>query len=440
MTIKDLTVKFITNPSIMEMGAGKLAERYKCSREDIYKAKDQARQHLHAAEIADISNIIGDVNDLCKIQQGIIEGQKQQLAKYIGSESTADGSIRKFETSRPLTPKEIEDLVGVDGITTYVARVWDKLLPSGKWTYSVDVRYRVKDFYNAEELKEKLAELMPDLEPRAIPDIENTSEQALIILLADDHVGAVNVTDIYNSSDLTYKERLTMVVLEAKALGKTFDEVHVISLGDQLNGWNSQTTRGGHEVKSLSNKEQFDMYVDARVHFYDFLVGSGLSSNYFIHDVENSNHSGNGFSYMANQTLNMYLKAKYPSVQQRSYHEVIDGFSYGNHVIMFGHGKDEKFQKRPMPAVLDAKTDLYLYDLAATNRINPPDSNVTFYKGDLHQHGLQCGKFGRYVNVPAISGNSDYGDINYGNARPGALLEVLDRTSYRISSQAIWFK
>lgn len=426
MTVQDLTLKFITHPHNLEMGAGKLAARYGVTREDIYKAKIEARKLLHAAEVAEAHDVI--------------KAQEAELAKYVGSETTPDGTVRKYESARPLTPKEIEDLVGADGITTTVARVWDKLLPNGSWTYSVDLRFRVKDFYTTEELQDKLKEVMPDITPYTLPVRKVTEDKALVILIADDHAGAVNLTDMYNSSDMTYQERLLSIVEEAKMLDNIFEEVHIISLGDQLNGWNSQTTRGGHEVKSLSNKEQFDIYTSARVKFYNDLFSSGISSKYFVHDVENSNHSGLGFSYMANQFLDMYLKNKFPEVERRSYFDIIDGFEYGNHLILMGHGKDERFMKKPMPAVLDAKTDLYLYDLVATKRFNPPDVNITFYKGDLHQHGIQHGKFGRYVNVQAVSGNSDYGDLNYGNARGGALLEVLDKGSYRISSKAIWFK
>ncbi len=426
MTVRELTLKFITQPTYLDMGAGKLADRYGCTKDDIYEAKVEARKLLHAAEVADLNETI--------------VRQEVQLAKYIGSETTSDGTIRKFEAARPLTPQEIEELVGADGITTRVARVWDKLQTNGIWTYSVDVRYVAEGFYTSDQLKERLKEIMPNITPYPLPSFTNTSDEALIILIADDHVGAVNTTDLFPTSDMTYEDRLISIVGEAKALGKVFDEVHVISLGDQLNGWNSNTTRGGHEVKSLSNKDQFDAYTSARVAFYNTLFSSAISTEYFVHDVENSNHSGLGFSYMANQFLDMYLQAKFPEVNRRSYHETIDGFEYGNHVILFGHGKDEKFMKKPMPAVLDAKTDLYIYDLLAKKRYSPADMNVTFYKGDLHQHGIQSGKFGRYINVPSIAGNSDYGDINFGSTRGGALLEVLDRTSYRITSQAIWFK
>lgn len=426
MTVQELIMKFITSPANLNMGAGKLAARFNCTREDIYKAKIEARKALHAAEVADLTEVV--------------QTQKVELAKYVGSESTPDGTVRKYESSRPLSPKEIEDLVGADGITTTVARVWDKMQPNGKWTYSVDLRYRVKDFYSTDDLQSKLKELMPDLTPKRLPKVKIPSQEALVILITDDHVGAVNTTNLYNAPDLSYKERLSLVVSEALMLGKTFDEVHLISLGDQMNGWNSQTTRGGHEVKSASNKDQFDEYTSARVEFYNQLFDSGLSSNYFVHDVENSNHTGNGFSYMANQFLDMYLQAKYPQVTRLSYHDVIGGFEYGNHVILLGHGKDEKFMRKPLPAILDAKTDLYLYDYLSNQRYCPVDMNVTFYKGDLHQHGIQMGKFGRYVNVPALSGASDYGDVNFGSTKGGALLEILDKTSYRISSQVIWFK
>lgn len=427
MTVKDLTLKFITYPSNLNLGAGKLSARFKCTKEDVYKAKEEARKHLHAAEVAEL--------------QDLVAKQEVQLTRYIGSETTQDGVIRKFETIRPLTPKEIESLVGADGITTIVARVWDKLQPNGKWTYSVDIRYRIQDFYSTDELKERLKELMPDITPYPLPKLKHKSSEALIILISDDHVGAINTTNLFNHPSYSYEDRLLTIVKEAQNLNKTFEEVNIISLGDQLNGWNSQTTRGGHEVKSLSNKEQFDLYTSARMKFYNCLFSSGLSNNYRVHDVENSNHSGSGFSYIANQFLDMYLQAKFPKVERESHHDIINIIAYNNHLILFGHGKDEKFMTKPMPAVLDNKTDLFIqnYLVRRGHDISLTDE-ISFYKGDLHQHGVQHGKFGRYVNVPSLAGNSDYGDANFGGTFGGALMEVLDSNSYKISSQAIWFK
>ena len=421
--IEKLTEKFLASPLYLEKGAGYLASKFRCTKEEVYKAKEEARR---------IKKMGSETNKL--------EKNDEATTRYVGSESSADGVVKKFESSEPLSPEEIERLVGVDNINTYVARVWDKLLPNGKWTYSVDIRYRVKDFYSAKQMAEKLAELMPKITPRPIPlSRRNVSQKALIICLADDHVGAVNVTNLFDNKQLSYEERLELILGEIADLGEEYEEVHIISLGDQLNGWNSQTTRGGHEVKSKSNTEQFDEYVAARMKFYDNLFESGISENYFVHDIENSNHSGLGMSYMANKALGIYLDAKYPWVFRESVTDMIGGFQYGKHVVIFGHGKDEKFQIRPMPANLNDKTDLYLYDYLQNKGYSPYKDSVTFYKGDLHQHGIQNGKFGRYVNVQSIAGNSDYGDANFGNTKGGALLEILQKESYRISSQPIWF-
>ncbi len=424
---------FVQRPAMLEKSSGKFINGTHAaqiflneSREFVYKAKEEARKIVHAKEVASLQEIIDD--------------KDKQLAKYVGSEVNGDSTLKKYETTRPLSPKEIEELVQA-GANTYVARVWEKLLPSGIWTYSIDVRYRVKDFYSDKELEAKLKQLMPEIQPFTKSNAKaiKPANKALMVCIADDHVGAVNTTNLFGNKAISYEERLMLVADEIEKLDTTFEELHIISLGDQLNGWNSQTTRGGHEVLSLSNEDQFDIYVKARIAFYNRIFSSGVAATYFVKDVDNSNHSGKGMSYMANKAIELYLDARFPSVYRASIREMLDGFQYGEHVIILGHGKDEKFQTRPMPAVLNEKTDLYLYDYLQSKQISPYQHNVTFYKGDLHQHGIQNGKFGRYVNVPALSGNSDYGDANFGNTRGGALLEVIDRDSYRITSQAIWF-
>lgn len=426
MSINEIVQKFLDSPPYLNNGAGFLSKKWGVSKEEIVEARGIARTMLNKGEVKREPKFI-DVEITAPF--------------YTGSETSSEGITKKFESPKPLSPKEIEELAGVDNVTTFVARVWDKLLPNGRWVYSIDVRYRVKDFYNKEELVTKLKELMPNSKPIWFPQSSFTkqSTDALVICLADDHVGAINVTNLFNNKQITYEDRLMLVYDEVINLGKTFEEVHIISLGDQMNGWSSQTTRGGHEVKSLSNKEQFDEYVKARVAFYDKLFTSQISQNYFVHDVENSNHSGLGMSYMANRAIEMWMDAKYPQVLRESTTDMLGQFEYGNHVVIFGHGKDEKFQKRPMPAVLNAQTDLYLYDYAQNKGYSSYDRTITFYKGDLHQLGFQMGKFGRYVNVQSIAGNSDYGDLNFGNTKGGALLEILQKDSYRITSQPIWF-
>src|SRR5687768_16761509 len=126
MTQEKIVKKFIQNPAYLENGAGRLGKMWKVTRDEIYTAKAEARRIIHESKYAELQNVIAE--------------QEETIAKYIGSQPSEGGEIKKFESTKPLSPTEIEKLAGTDGITSYVARVWDKMLPSGVWTYSIDVR------------------------------------------------------------------------------------------------------------------------------------------------------------------------------------------------------------------------------------------------------------------------------------------------------------
>lgn len=426
--IQTIVDRFINTPGYLGKGAGYLAELFKVSRSDIYEAKEIARAQLHDSR-------------MCKLQD-MIE-KSEEIVRYLGSKTTEEnGLVKQFESNYPLTPAQIKELAGVDDITCRLGMVWDKLSASGKWTYSIQIKFMIENFYSKDELSTKLKELFPDtITSVSLPTVEHSSERALIILLSDEHAGAVNAQSLFGNewNDCIYLKRLLQISAEVKALGQVFEEVHIICLGDQLNGWNSQTTRGGHEVKSLSNKEQFDIYTKCRKAFYDDLFLSGIAEEYFIHDVENSNHSGKDFSYIANQYLDLYVETKYPQVNRVSCFLPFEGFDYGIHTIGFGHGKDEILQTRPLPLKLDQKTDLLLFQYFDKKGYSPNKNRITFYKGDLHCYNVDKGKFGRYINIPSVMGSTDYSEINFGDTEAGAVLEILDKHNKRIQHIPIWF-
>lgn len=51
MNIEEVVNKFIERPERMSMGAGKLSKRYKCSKEDIFQARNIARNHLSKGKL-----------------------------------------------------------------------------------------------------------------------------------------------------------------------------------------------------------------------------------------------------------------------------------------------------------------------------------------------------------------------------------------------------
>jgi len=424
MIIDKITQKFIDKPVNLQMGAGKLSQRWGCSKEDIYAAKLKARSVMSAA-----------------LEFSQIPTATFSSPFFLGSIATDTGSTKTFESSKPLTPKELKDLSGADGINSFVSKTTDRLTPKGNWVYTIDIKFNNKNFYDKDELKSKLKELLPDIKAQTLPTVKTYSEKALMIMISDDHAGALNSDSMYGNvwNEATYTKRLMQIAEEVKKLGMKFEEVHVISLGDQMNGWNAQTTRGGHEVKSLSNKAQFDIYTGARTLFYNDLFTSGVAKEYHVHDIENSNHTGNDFSYMANQFLDMYLSAKFPQVKRKSYFLPVEYFDYGIHTIGLTHGKDQKLMVKAFPLKLDYRTDLFLFQYFDEKGISPNKREITLYKGDLHSYAMDKGRFGRYVNIPSIMGSTDWTEANFGNSSPGALLEIYQKDSKTVQHIPLWF-
>lgn len=419
MTFDNVYEKFISNPKYLDKGAGFLAKQWNCKKSEIYEAKERAREYLHAGQLSGLKRVI--------------ESQEEKIAKYVGSQTDGDSTIKKFESVKPLSPKEIEELAGVDNISTYVARVWDKLLPSGVWTYSIDIRYRVKDFYTREELEAKLKEIFPNkLTPISLPDVQVTEDEAaLFVYIADDHAGLQYENSLYGNvySGDVYRDRIRQLTKKLVSHNEVFKQVFIVRLGDEADGYNAHTTRYDHPLESLSNKEQFDIYTSVNKEFYDTIFASGISEEYSVINCNNSNHTGLGFSYILNKSLEFYIENKFPEVTFQHFNEFIGGVEWGNHVIGLVHGKDEKYMKSPMPLNLDPKTDLWLFEYYDKKGYSPSERYISTIKGDLHKFGINDGRSGRYVNVPSIAGGSPWIEHNFGNTKPGALIEIYNKTS-----------
>ena len=400
----NLTEKFIQHPAYLKKGAGYLSKQFKCSIEDIQKAKQEA---------------------------------KGSSAKMISS--NRDKDLFEVISDRPLTPKEIDEYAKVDNITSFVTNYWLKSHNSGKYTYSVQVKKIIDDFYSKEELENKLKELIPDIKPYERYRIEDTSDDVLMIYISDIHAGAQNSDNIHNleySEDILM-ERLEAIITKILNLNKSYKQVVVVNLGDSVDGWDGMTTRKGHNLNSLSNKDQFDIYFRCMTNFYSSLFESDVSPNFTVINCLNDNHPGIQFSYICNKSVQLVLEQKYPFVEFIQQEKFIDTYQIGNHIFAFCHGKDEGIMKYPMKKTLDDRLDLWAMQYFLHNGYNDHWKHIV--KGDLHVFGYELGKFGTYMNVPSIYGTSDYISLNYGIGRPGAILEELNPEIEETKILPIWF-
>lgn len=357
-----------------------------------------------------------------------------------------DKSTFTIDSPNPLQPEELARLVGADGVNTRVDRTWLKSHRNNTWTYSILTVTTLKDFYSTEELGKKLLQILPKCESIKLPKIDVKSNNGLLTLnLADIHAGALGndktpFPTMYTKQDMRYRLKMFLQEMTSYTANKVYDEVWLINLGDALNGWDSQTTRKGHDVPSLSNKEQFDIFLECMCEYYETVFNSNLTNKYKVINILNDNHIGSSLNYIVMKAIELYLSQKYPEVEFIQQWDFIKTYSYGKHMIALTHGKDEKVMKFPMKMVLDEKLDNWLNQYFLHQGVTPLTHYLSLIKGDLHSKNESFGKFGRYVNVPSVMGTSDYIALNYGFSRSGALIEEYLPNSANINSKTIWFQ
>lgn len=132
------------------------------------------------------------------------------------------------------------------------------------------------------ELKRKLEEgVKVDLKGldltgmKAFTPTGTSSKKNIIIYLSDMHIGAyVSPLSIYsNPYDKDEVIRRMNIILNRvynlNDIYKGFDNIYVCNLGDSLDGYNGQTTRGGHSLpQNMCNKEQIHTFVSSMNYFF----------------------------------------------------------------------------------------------------------------------------------------------------------------------------
>lgn len=266
-------------------------------------------------------------------------------------------------------------------------------------------------------------------------------EKALIICLSDMHVGAMTEKNsIYKNkwNEKEFRKRLEIVLEELSQISKTngkLDNLFIFNLGDALDGYNSKTTRGGHDLpQNMNNKEQFTVYVEGMLSFFEALHRMGISNNIEYHCVTNDNHSGD-FGFIANKSLDYISKYRFPDMKINIIEKFIDHINYGVHTFILTHGKDDKDRKYGFPLYLDQKTELFFNQYIDIHRIFTPE--ISIYKGDLHQSSICYGKKFRYKNVSSLYGSSNWIHNNFGYTRPGVDYEIVHKNKSHILSGLI---
>lgn len=280
------------------------------------------------------------------------------------------------------------------------------------------------------DFKEFLGDIKLDIDFK-ITKPDYSSNSTLIVYLSDMHIGA-EVSDYsiyrnpYNKEEV--QSRMTKVInkiIELASFAKITNLI-ICNIGDSLDGYNGQTTRGGHGLpQNMNNKDQYKTYITTMVGLFKTLSTSGYFETIKYVCVEGGNHDGD-FGYVANKALEASLYTTNPEIEVIIFDRFIDHITVGNHTFIMCHGKDAKDMFKNMPLVLNDKIENQINEYIDYHNIQ---GNIHFIKGDLHQTATTFGKKFRYKSVASFFGSSEWIHKNFGNTKAAIDFDIVSDTS-----------
>jgi hypothetical protein len=243
-----------------------------------------------------------------------------------------------------------------------VSYYWHK---SDKFSINVKNKNQIQLLDAVDELIEKQLQQVTEKFIPSNTKVKNKNK-AIKLVLSDMHVGLdpnANNSGLY---DYTYNSEIfnsnlnnafNSVHKEFLQHGKV-DTLFIFDLGDGLDGWNGETTRGGHKLEqNMNNTQQFQTYVEGKLKLIKSFIEADFADKICIRNVVNCNHAGS-FGTIANWTIMRLIDSLYGSdkVEFHILERFMEHFVYGQHCFIQTHGKDHKYMKRGLPLTLDANT------------------------------------------------------------------------------------
>jgi hypothetical protein len=220
---------------------------------------------------------------------------------------------------------------------------------------------------------------------------------------------------------------------------KQSDVLYIDELGDYMDGWDGETTRGGHKLpQNMTNETAFDYGLKAKVLLVDILQSE------FKHIVCNNicedNHSG-AFGYVVNSAFKSVIEHKYSNVEVHNHRKFLNFYKIQDRMIVLTHGKDARNLKFGFKPQLDPrqieKIDQFLKNYSIYNNCN----YITFSKGDSHQclFDMCSSDDFDYFNYPALSPSSEWVQTNFKRGRRGFVLEHIKDNGARVVVEPYFF-
>jgi len=292
-------------------------------------------------------------------------------------------------------------------------------------TKDASLFFKNPNFASGEDLEldfNKLIENAPKLKTDKVKRTEYEGEFDKLVF-TDVHIG-MDSSDkgrsLYPSEwneDILF-ERLEKLI--SYTLAKQNSNIlHILDLGDYLDGFNGQTTRGGHSLpQNMSNQKAFDVGF-----LFKTMLITHLSPYYdkiYVRNICNDNHSGD-FSYFVNQFVKTYVERDLENVFVTNQTLFIDHELIGNYCFVTTHGKDTHNLKFGFKAKIDAPQINRILGYLNNNQLLNKGYDIIFEKGDSHLYLFDSSSSDvfKYYNYPAFSPSSNWVMMNFQLGKSG---------------------
>jgi hypothetical protein len=268
----------------------------------------------------------------------------------------------------------------------------------------------------------KLLENAPKINTEKVKKKEYSGEFDKLVF-TDVHIG-MDASDkgrsLYPSEwneDILF-ERLSKMI-DYTLAKQNSNVLYILDLGDYLDGFNGQTTRGGHSLpQNMSNQKAFDVGF-----LFKTLLITQLSPFYdkiYVRNICNDNHSGD-FSYFVNQFFKTYVERDLKNVLVTNQTLFIDHEIIGNKCFVTTHGKDTHNMKFGFKPKIDPNQINRILGYLNTNQLLNKGYEIIFEKGDSHLYLFDSSSSDvfKYYNYPAFSPSSNWVAMNFQLGKSG---------------------
>ncbi|MDV3537881.1 hypothetical protein CMU94_01935 [Elizabethkingia anophelis] len=244
------------------------------------------------------------------------------------------------------------------------------------------------------------------------------------LVISDIHIGmdaSDNGRSLYNhtwTKDDIFKTLDQIVAFTIQ--NQKSNVLYIKDLGDMLDGFNGQTTRGGHNLpQNMTNEEAFDVGFEFKVKLIESLLP--YYDKIHFHNINNDNHSGS-FAYCLNKAFEVLMyKAYSGKVTVVNQLKFIDYSIVGNYCFITTHGKDSQHMKHGFKPKIDPNQINKIIGYLTANNLLNKGYDIIVEKGDSHQYLFDSASSDlfKYYNYPALSPSSNWVQTNFQKGQRG---------------------